>query len=112
MAQVSESDHEPDQIRHPFVVYTLARIGLLIGFAVLCYLLGARGILLIVLAFVLSGLMSFVVLRRPRAAVGDSVSGYFSRINQRIEASKTAEDEPPSDALNSAPDETAKDISG
>lgn len=77
---------------HPFLIYTAARIGLLIAFGAACYLLGARGILLIVLAFLLSGLASFILLNRSRGQVGASVGAYFSRINRRIEESTTAED--------------------
>ena len=77
---------------HPILVYTLARFGLLIVAGAVCYLAGARGILLIVLAFLISGLLSYVVLYRQRDNAGARMGGYFSRMNQKIEDSKSSED--------------------
>ena len=77
---------------HPILVYTLARFGLLIIAGAVCYLAGARGILLIVLAFLISGLLSYVVLYRQRDNAGARMGGYFSRMNQKIEDSKSSED--------------------
>jgi TctA family transporter len=53
------------------LAYTSARIVLLVVSAVLLYLAGARGLLLLVLAFVVSGIASFVLLSRQR----DKMSG-------------------------------------
>ncbi len=77
---------------HPILMYTLARFGLLIVAGAVCYLAGARGILLIVLAFLISGLLSYVVLYRQRDNAGARMGGYFSRMNQKIEDSKSSED--------------------
>lgn len=79
--------------RHPFAVYTALRFGLLVITALVCYLLGARGFLLIVLAFLVSGIISFTVLVPQRDAVGKRTSSYFRRLNDKIESSKTAEDD-------------------
>ncbi|MGV1035480.1 MAG: DUF4229 domain-containing protein [Candidatus Nanopelagicales bacterium] len=91
---------------HPILVYTLARFGLLIVAGLVCYLAGARGILLIVLAFLISGLLSYVVLYRQRDNAGVRMGGYFSRMNQKIEDSKSAEDDLYEDA---APVSTTRD---
>ncbi len=48
------------------LAYTSARIVLLVVSAVLLYLAGARGLLLLVLAFAVSGIVSFVLLSRQR----------------------------------------------
>ena len=48
------------------LAYTSARIVLLVVSAVLLYLAGARGLLLLALAFVVSGIASFVLLSRQR----------------------------------------------
>ena len=48
------------------LAYTSARIVLLVVSAVLLYLAGARGLLLLVLAFAVSGIASFVLLSRQR----------------------------------------------
>ena len=53
------------------LAYTSARIVLLVVSAVLLYLAGARGLLLLLLAFVVSGIASFVMLSRQR----DKMSG-------------------------------------
>lgn len=79
--------------RHPVLTYSLARIALFVAIMVPLYLLGVRGFLLLVLAVVLSGVLSLVVLNGLRAAFSDVVSGYFSRINQRIDAASRAEDD-------------------
>jgi hypothetical protein len=48
------------------LAYTSARILLLIVSMILFYLAGARGLLLLALAFVVSGIVSFVLLSRQR----------------------------------------------
>jgi hypothetical protein len=48
------------------LAYTSARILLLVVSMVLLYLAGARGLLLLALAFVVSGIASFVLLSRQR----------------------------------------------
>ena len=48
------------------LAYTSARIVLLVVSALLLHLAGARGILLLALAFVVSGIASFVLLSRQR----------------------------------------------
>jgi TctA family transporter len=53
------------------LAYTSARIVLLVVSAVLMYLAGARGLLLLLLAFVVSGIASFVLLSGQR----DKMSG-------------------------------------
>jgi len=53
------------------LAYTSARLVLLVVSAFLLYLAGARGLLLLLLAFVVSGIASFVLLSRQR----DTMSG-------------------------------------
>ena len=62
------------------LAYTSARIVLLVVSAVLLYLAGARGLLLLVLAFAVSGIASFVLLSRQR----DVMSGaLMARLKSR-----------------------------
>jgi hypothetical protein len=62
------------------LAYTSARIVLLVVSAVLLYLAGARGLLLLVLAFAVSGIASFVLLSRQR----DVMSGaLMTRLKSR-----------------------------
>ena len=84
--------------RHPVLIYTLARVALFLAALVPLYLLGLRGFLLLVLAVVLSGVLSLVLLNRVRARFSSVISGYFSRINQRIDAATRAEDDDGADA--------------
>lgn len=59
------------------LAYTSARILLLVAALIVLYLIGARGLLLIALACVVSGIASFVLLSRQR----DKMSGaLMSRI--------------------------------
>lgn len=78
-----------------FFVYTGLRILLLVAVGGLLYLVGARGLLLLVLAFVVSGALSLVWLDRPRAQMGEGVGRAIGRVNDRIDAAAAAEDVPP-----------------
>jgi hypothetical protein len=77
---------------NPFISYTLARLGLLVITLGIGYLLGLEGPWLIILAFLVSGLLSLVLLNNQRAQLGGRISGYFSRINQKIDANTRKED--------------------
>lgn len=55
------------------LAYTSARILLLIVSMILLYLAGARGLLLIALAFVVSGIASFVLLSRQRDVMSSAL---------------------------------------
>ena len=79
--------------RHPVLVYTVLRIGLFLLVGAVMAAAGARGWLLLVLAFLVSGLLSLILLDRPRQAVGGQVSGYFTRLNERIDTAARAEDD-------------------
>ena len=62
------------------LTYTSARIVLLVVSALLLYLAGARGVLLLVLAFAVSGIASFVLLSRQRDAMSGAL---MSRLKSR-----------------------------
>jgi hypothetical protein len=81
--------------------YTSARILLLIVAVGLLYLAGARGFLLLVLAFVVSALASYVLLSKQRDAMSDALNRRLSKVGQRaadfrsrLEEGAAAEDEP------------------
>ncbi len=80
-------------VRHPLLSYFVARTVLLLAAGLICYVLGARGILLLVLAFLISGLLSFLLLGRQRDGMAGVFSGYFRRINDRIDSAAKAEDD-------------------
>lgn len=55
------------------LAYTSARILLLVVSLILLYLAGARGLLLLALAFVVSGVASFVLLSRQRDVMSSTL---------------------------------------
>jgi hypothetical protein len=77
---------------NPFISYTLARLGLLAITLGIGYLFGLRGPLLSILGFLGSGLLSLVLLNSQRSQLGGRISGYFSGINQRLDANTRKED--------------------
>lgn len=80
-----------------FFVYSGLRLVLLLAVGGLLYLTGARGLLLIVLAFVVSGALSLVWLDRPRAQMSAGVGRAIGRVNERIDHAAQAEDLPDED---------------
>jgi Protein of unknown function (DUF4229) len=82
------------------LAYTSARILLLVISVVLLYLAGARGILLLALAFVISALASYVLLSRQRDVLARALNRRLGRVTakatefrQRIDDGAAAEDE-------------------
>jgi cytochrome c biogenesis protein CcdA len=75
-----------------FLSYTLARLGLLALALGLGYVAGLRGPLLIVMAFLGSGIVSFFMLNKQRSHMGGKIAGYFQSINERIDANTRKED--------------------
>lgn len=59
----------------------------------LLYLTGARGILLVILAFLVSGALSLVWLDRPRSQMSAGLGRTLGRVNAKIDAAATAEDD-------------------
>lgn len=92
----------------PFVVYTSSRLVLFVLTAVVLGLLGMHGVLLLLVALVVSGLLSFVLLTKQRDAMSVAVvnrasarrtgdaqeraPGRFASLRNRLEARTTAED--------------------
>jgi hypothetical protein len=81
------------------IAYTCARILLLVAALALLHLAGVGGIALFVLAFVISGLASYVLLSRQRDAMSSvlsrrlgRVSGKAAEFRARIDEGAAAED--------------------
>ena len=81
------------------LAYTSARIALLVVSAVLLYLVGARGLLLLALAFVVSGIASFVLLSRQRDVMSGALMARLKNrrprsqgLGARLEEGARAED--------------------
>lgn len=75
--------------------YTLARLLLFAVAWGLVYLLGARELLALLLAVLISGLASYVLLSRQRDAVSTRLSGRVADMRRRIDEGAAAEDDPP-----------------
>lgn len=76
----------------PVVRYTAARLAMFgVALGVL-YLLGARDLLLVVLAIVVSGLVSFIALSGQRDQVSSSLVRRFRDVNRRLDEGAAAED--------------------
>jgi hypothetical protein len=81
------------------LVYTALRIAVFAAVWLTIELLTPlSGVWAIVVAILVSGAVSLLLLDRQRGRVGAAAAGFFGRLNERIEASARAEDddgEPP-----------------
>jgi cytochrome c biogenesis protein CcdA len=75
------------------LTYSLLRLLLLVACGGLIYALGLRGPVLLIVAFVASGVLSFFVLRDSRVRAGASITRVFGRLNDRIDEAARAEDD-------------------
>jgi membrane protein implicated in regulation of membrane protease activity len=72
--------------------YTALRLGLFAVALGLLYLAGARSILLVGLAAVISAVVSFLVLARYREAMAGSISQRITNARERLDEGTRAED--------------------
>jgi hypothetical protein len=75
------------------LAYTAARVLLFIAALGGFYLAGARGLLLLALAALVSGLISFVLLSRQRDAMSGALFSRGREFRERIDAGTRAEDQ-------------------
>lgn len=75
------------------LAYTAARILLFVISLILLYLVGAHGLLLIGLALVISGIISFVVLSRQRDAMSSALATRLGSFRSRLDEGTRAEDD-------------------
>jgi Protein of unknown function (DUF4229) len=75
------------------IAYTTARILLFAGATGLIYLAGARGLVLLGLAVVVSGAASYVLLSRQRDAMAGALASRVRTFRDRIDRGTSAEDE-------------------
>jgi Mn2+/Fe2+ NRAMP family transporter len=78
---------------HATFAYTTARILLFAVMLGLLYLVGARGLLLLGLAVLISGIVSFIVLSRQRDAMAGAITSRISNFRQRLDEGTRAEDD-------------------
>jgi hypothetical protein len=72
--------------------YTLRRLALLILSAVIFYAVGMRGILMWAAAFLVSGAVALVWLKRDRDEMSAGIAGTISKVNQKFDKSNSKED--------------------
>ena len=75
------------------LAYTLLRALLFAAVAVVLYLAGARGLLLLALAVLLSGFLSLVLLARHRDAMSSALVARGARMRARFDRGAASEDE-------------------
>ena len=75
------------------LAYTTARIVLFLIAAVLFYLAGARGLLLLGLALVVSGAASYILLSRQRDAMAGALGRRLGSFRSRLNAGTRMEDD-------------------
>lgn len=75
-----------------FLKYTLLRTALLLVTGGVLYVVGLRGVWLVLVALLLSGIVSVVVLRGPRGDMSAALVGRVGSMRQRMDDNTTAED--------------------
>lgn len=75
-----------------FFVYTGLRVLLLLAVGALLYVVGARGFLLVLLAFLISGALSLILLDKPRGEMSAGFGRMMGRMNDKIDANAAKED--------------------
>jgi Protein of unknown function (DUF4229) len=81
-----------DCVMRATIAYTAARVVLFAVMLLLLYLVGARGLLLVGLALVISGVVSFVLLSRQRDAMSGALTARIGNFRQRLDEGTRAED--------------------
>jgi Zn-dependent protease with chaperone function len=72
--------------------YTVLRLAIFAIALGLLYLAGARGILLLAVAALVSAIASYVVLARKREAMAGSISQRITNVRERLDEGAKAED--------------------
>ena len=73
--------------------YTVLRLGLFVAAFLLLYWAGARSLLLLGGAILISGLISYFLLNRQRMAMSSVISKRVTNFRERLDAGTRAEDE-------------------
>ena len=94
----NQSENQRDGLRRSgivtVIVFTALRIGLFLGVWLLLQIITPlQGLWALVVAIILSGVISAFLLNRQRSAMGEVVGRFFGGINDRIEAASRAEDD-------------------
>jgi Protein of unknown function (DUF4229) len=74
------------------LTYTLLRLLLFLAAAIILALFGLRGIPLILLALIISAIISLLLLSKWRDRMSISLSGRFTRFGSKLDSGTKAED--------------------
>ncbi|HUB40191.1 MAG TPA: DUF4229 domain-containing protein [Streptosporangiaceae bacterium] len=74
------------------LTYTLLRLLLFLAAAIILALFGLRGIPLILMALIISAIISLLLLSRLRDRMSASLSGRITRFGSKLDAGTKAED--------------------
>jgi hypothetical protein len=86
-------DNRPVRRPGPVLLYTAARVGLFLATLVLLYVAGMRQLLLLLVAVLVSGILSYILLGRLRDQMSSSVVEHGQAFRSRMRSRTTAEDE-------------------
>jgi hypothetical protein len=73
--------------------YTVLRLGLFVVVFLLLYLVGARSVLLLAGAILISGLISYFALNAQRSAMSGIISRRLTNFRERLDAGTRSEDQ-------------------
>jgi hypothetical protein len=82
----------PGSAARSVVAYNVGRLGLFVACAFLGYLAGLRGVVLLAAALLVSGVLSWFLLARQRAAMAEVVGAAVTRGRSRL-ARRAAEED-------------------
>ena len=74
------------------LIYTFLRILILASFLGAGYLIGLRGIILLLMGFLASGIVSLFVLSKTRDQLSSSIYSASQRVNKKIASAAEKED--------------------
>ena len=75
------------------IFYTLLRFALFIAVFGLLWLAGARSVLLLALAILISGILSYFLLNNQRTAMSGAITRRLTDFRDRLDAGTRAEDD-------------------
>jgi hypothetical protein len=75
------------------LAYTASRLLLFVAAIIILYLVGARGLLLVAIALVASGIVSLVLLSKQRDAMSGALSARITSFRRRLDEGTRAEDD-------------------
>lgn len=103
VATAEEVESSSPALKHPMLVYSMARLLMLVACLAVIYLLGARGIVWLIVSFLISALLSYIFLAKLRDQVGAGVGRHFDKLNSQVAQGEVNDNSPqPMDANSKA----------